>query len=444
MSITDATLSQLCKGYRYPCSCGKTHETTLENVKIGAGVITQLESILENYGIQKPFVLFDDHTYAACGEQVFTQLSAYTPCNLGAKRIEAGEDSLGRVAAYWDESCDGIIGIGSGTINDLCKMLSKLTGRRHILVGSAPSMDGFVSTSSSLILEGVKKSVPAPMPCSLLLDTHVLKNAPAQMLAAGLGDMLAKCVSLVEWKIANLLLDEYYCEEIADLVRQSLHTCLSQAEGLKNREEKAVQSVAEGLTLSGLAMSLSGVTRPASGMEHYISHILDIRAVQQGKLPALHGTQVGLGTLTTLRCYEWLLEQNFDQERALNHLRSFSLKAWEEEMHKIFLGAADEIIRIEQNSGKVNMDNTLKRLPRIAAHWDEIKDLIRTQLPRVKEIEKCMHASGLPLTYAEINVSKEEARYAFFGAKEIRDKYVLGRLLWDTGLMEKAMEEIEF
>jgi len=51
--------------------------------------------------------------------------------------------------------------------------------------------------------------------------------------------------------------------------------------------------VCKALVSSGVAMSIAGSSRPASGSEHKFSHALDRIA----KKPALHGEQCGVGTI---------------------------------------------------------------------------------------------------------------------------------------------------
>ncbi len=47
------------------------------------------------------------------------------------------------------------------------------------------------------------------------------------------------------------------------------------------------------LVSSGVAMSIAGSSRPASGSEHKFSHMLDMIAPR----PALHGEQCGVGSI---------------------------------------------------------------------------------------------------------------------------------------------------
>ena len=44
---------------------------------------------------------------------------------------------------------------------------------------------------------------------------------------------------------------------------------------------------------------------------------------------------------------------------------------------------------------------------------------------------------GAPTTFEEIGFTKEEEQNAIRMSKDIRDKYVGSRLLWDLGLLEE-------
>ena len=138
-------------------------------------------------------------------------------------------------------------------------------------------------------------------------DIDVLNGAPVFMAKAGLGDMLAKYVSICEWRIAHLITGEYYCETIAEMVRVALKKCVDNAEGLLKRDEEAIKAVFEGLIIGGVAMSYAGVSRPASGVEHYFSHVWDMRALEFGTSMDLHGIQCAIGTLISARIFSALL-----------------------------------------------------------------------------------------------------------------------------------------
>ena len=255
------------------CSCGKVHDVAIDEVVVGKGVIARLPEFVEKYGAKKPFVLADKNTYAAAGEAVIGILKdkgiAYASYVFQADALEPNEEAVGSAVMHFDASCDLIIGVGSGVINDIGKILSNVTGRKYIIVGTAPSMDGYASATSSMSMDGLKVSLNSRCADVIIGDIDILKQAPVHMLKAGLGDMLAKYVSIAEWRIANIITGEYYCERVAQLIRRALKKCVDNAEGLLKRDEAAVEAVFEGLVIGGVAMAYAGVSRPASGVEHY-------------------------------------------------------------------------------------------------------------------------------------------------------------------------------
>ena len=144
-----------------------------------------------------------------------------------------------------------------------------------------------------MIRDGLKISLDSALPAAILNDIDILRMAPAPMLRAGMGDMLAKYTSICEWRLSALLNGEYYCPAVAGFVRDCVRRCVDHADGLMERDPGAVQAVTEGLVLCGMAMTMAGCSRPASGMEHYFSHLWDMRAQEVGTPADRHGGQCG-------------------------------------------------------------------------------------------------------------------------------------------------------
>ena len=177
--------------------------------------------------------------------------------------------------------------------------------------------------------------------------------------------MLAKYISIAEWRIANEITGEYYCERIAELIRTALKRCVDNAEGLLKRDEKAVKAVFEGLVIGGVAMAFAGVSRPASGVEHYFSHVWDMRGLEFGTRVDLHGIQCAVATNIAAGLYENVLKITPDKEKALAYAKSFDYQAWASKL-KEFLGTgADAMIALEQKEQKYSAEKHEKRLDTI-------------------------------------------------------------------------------
>ncbi len=424
------------------CSCGKAHRFTGQ-VLSGKGVISQLPALTRQLGGSKAFVLSDLNTYKAAGSKVCSLLSEnaipYTAYSFPHGDPDPDEQAVGSVFLHFDPSCDLIIGVGSGVINDIGKILSATTGKPYIIVATAPSMDGYASATSSMTRDGLKISLNSRSADIIVGDTDILCTAPLSMMASGLGDMLAKYVSICEWRIAHLITGEYYCPEVAALIRQALKACTDNAKGLLTGDAQAVQAVFEGLVIGGVAMNYAGLSRPASGVEHYISHVLDMRAAQFGTPAAFHGTQCAIGTLIAIRLYEKLKTITPDRETALRYAAGFSYEDWKNTLRSLLGDAAESMIALEKQEKKYDVTRHKERLEIILAHWKDILAIMEEELPDSKELEMLMLSVGLPTTLEEIGCGDVPLPLLFGATRDIRDKYVLSRLAWDLGSTEELV-----
>ncbi len=71
---------------------------------------------------------------------------------------------------------------------------------------------------------------------------------------------------------------------------------------IRARDPEACSHLMYALLLSGLAMQMVGNSRPASGAEHHVSHLLEME-IFNPNLDAYHGEKVGVGLLLASRVY---------------------------------------------------------------------------------------------------------------------------------------------
>lgn len=423
------------------CACGKSHTVAVDEVVVGSGAIGRIPEFLEKYGAKRPFVLCDVNTFAAAGEAVCALLKdagiSFSQYIFPQAALEPDEHTVGAAIMHFDTKCDLIIGVGSGVINDIGKILSNVSGRKYIIVGTAPSMDGYASATSSMSMDNLKTSLNSRCADVIIGDTDILKKAPAHMLKAGLGDMLAKYVSIAEWRIASIITGEYYCEEVAQLIRGALKKCVDNAAGLLKREDAAIEAVFEGLVTGGVAMAYAGVSRPASGVEHYFSHVWDMRGLEFGTKVDLHGIQCAMATMSAVRLYEYVAAHRPDPEKARAYVESFYYDNWSAEL-RAFLGAsADTMIALEAKEGKYDKGTHEVRLNLILENWDNILQILKEELPTAQRLEEIMNTIGISTDLNTLGVDSACARQTFRATKDIRDKYVLSRLSWDLGILEE-------
>lgn len=426
------------------CECGKKHSISIDNVLVGKGVINRLPELIKKYHSKKVFLLADMNTFAAAGEKVCSLLDAnlisYEKHIYQNEHLHPDEEAVGSAVMHFDYSCDLIIGIGSGVINDIGKILSKATGRKYIIVGTAPSMDGYASDTSSMTLDNLKVSVKSRCADVIIGDTDILKCAPEHMLKAGLGDMLAKYVSIAEWRISHLITGEYYCEKVAQLIRTALKKCVDNAQGLLLREDAAIEAVFEGLVIGGIAMAYAGVSRPASGVEHYFSHIWDMRGLEFGTKVDLHGIQCALGTLQAVKIYEAVKKKIPDDKIAKAYVEKFSYADWKTQLCDFLGTSAETMIVQEQRERKYDKSTHAARFARIQQNWNDILQILDEELPSYEVLSDVLETVGISRDLQCIDVDHDTAKMTFRATKDIRDKYVLSRLAWDLGILEELCE----
>lgn len=280
---------------------------------------------------------------------------------------------------------------------------------------------------------GLKISLNSACPAVIIDDLDILCHALAEMLQSGLGDMVAKYISICEWRIAHELAGEEYCPEIAQMVREAVAKCVDQAEALARREPEAVAAVMEGLVLTGIAMSYARMSRPASGMEHYFSHIWDMRGLEFGTPVSTHGIQCGIGTLLSIKVYEKIRKINPDQAKALSYVADFDPENWNGQLTAFLGKGAHVMIEGEKKERKYDPDKHALRLTTILERWSVIQTIIAEEIPPYEDVEHALTLIGAPTIPEQLSITREEVHTTFLMTKDIRDKYIATRLLWDLG-----------
>ena len=440
IQFSHATLEQLIQPQGHACACGRRHSMPMDYLCIAAGAIAKIPEALAAMGCHRPFIVCDENTYQAAWMRIQPVLEqagiAYTLYCFHKSRLEPDEYATGSLLLAWDDRCDCVMGVGSGVINDCCKVLRHCARVKQMIVGTAPSMDGYASNTAAMIHDHVKISVLTGYPDAIVCDIDVMQNAPMRMLQAGLGDMIAKYSAICEWRISHLVTGEYYCENIAQMTRAATRKVMENAKGLKQRTPAAVQAVTEGLIVAGIAMSYAGVPRPAAGQEHFFSHMWDMLALNRGIPYDLHGIHVGVGTLLTLQMYDMLRRVTPDQARAERFISAFSDEAWQSMIRRIYGPSAADVIEKEHTQyHKNDRAAHAQRLERIVRQWPQILTAMQEELPDFAALRNVMLDAGMPTRPAELGFNHQDVQDSLIGSRDNRNKYLLSSLLWDLGLL---------
>ncbi len=437
-----------CLNRTFSCSCGKIHRAELKAAVIGKNVLEKLPVWLHKNNYRKVYLVCDRVTVDIAGKKaqaymedagIDVQLQVIT-------HAAYDEMTVGELLIHMSRDRDVVIGVGTGSINDMCRYFSYKCDKPYGIVATAAPMDGFASGISALTVDNLKTTFAVRAPELIVGDTEILKNAPCAMNSAGLGDLIGKFTCLCDWKLSHRITGEYYCGSITDMVSKCSKNVLDHAGRVKERDPKVLGHIMEGLVFTGVAMSMVGNSRPASGCEHHISHYWETIFEQRGDRPAPHGHQVGVGTILILKLTEELLRmERIDFENARKAAKLYDPEVWKKEIRRAYGPAAQGVIKIEEEAQKNETGRRLKRIDYMEKHWKELTELLR-ELPSSGRIIELMTEMEAPCLPGQIGVDADLLRDTLVYCKEIRARYTILQMLWDLELLrpltERLVEEI--
>jgi glycerol-1-phosphate dehydrogenase [NAD(P)+] len=303
-------------GLHLSCSCGRTHDVPIKKIFTGSGALSRLPEVLADFEGAHAFVVGDKNTLPLALDRTLSALEGARCTHevyefkCGNKHLILDEELIGRMLVHMPPETTLLIAIGSGTMNDLTRVIAAKLGIPYIIIGTAPSMDGYASSNSSVTMDGGKKSLQLDIvPYAIIADSDILKDAPAVMISSGVGDILGKYVALYDWKLAQREKGAHFCPHIAELVKTAVDRCVESIPKLIERDVDAMTSMADALIMSGVCICMHGDSRPASGCEHHLSHFWEVALHGGEKDSPLHGNLVGQGTKVACRMYQMAAEE---------------------------------------------------------------------------------------------------------------------------------------
>ncbi len=282
-SALEELLTRFRPGTSGPCECGRLHEIRTRLVVVRPGAVSDIPAALEKIGLSgKVVVTFEGNIRQIVETKVFPVLKEalvkFEPlCIDKPGEVQANLATAGELMERLPQGMKALMCVGSGTMNDLSKYSAAVRGLPYVSVATAASMNGYTSSISALTAGNFKTTQDTTPPVAVLADVDILKDAPAEMTRAGLGDLLSKWVCNADWKLSQLVRKTYFCDVPFELIREQEGYYMSHASELAQGDPDAVQALAEAIMISGFSMSIVGVSSPSSGSEHLISHTWEMR-----------------------------------------------------------------------------------------------------------------------------------------------------------------------
>lgn len=365
---------------------------------------------------RKAIVIADCNTWRVAGKQVSELLAAdgieTTSYLIPDEKFHAEWKYVMMVEDAVRESGAVAVSVGSGVINDLCKLSSHHLGQSYLCVPTAASVDGYSSFGASISYEGLKQTFDCPAPVAIVADAAVIAEAPTIMTAAGYADLAAKVPCGAEWMIADLWGTEPIIPDAWHVLQDVIDEILSRPEAVAAGDKDAIADLFIGLTLSGIAMQIARSSRPASCTDHLFSHYLDMTGHRyKGELQS-HGFQVAIGTLTMCAFFDAFLKMDLskiDVDACAAAWPSFEQEC--DRARGIFAGFVSPDLGVASLKVKYHDAATVrKQLELVRDNWAELRDKYRAQVYTFEKMKAMFKTVGAPSDPSEIGVTRTQLR----------------------------------
>ncbi len=420
-------------------------------LELRPGALDELPRIFQrHFASAKPLIVADPTTYRVAGQTALELL-------LAAGHPEAARFVFEDPAFYAEQSYVTQlqlklrqeprlvpVAVGSGTISDVVKLAAHEAGRRYLAIATAASMDGYTAFGASITRHASKQTRPCAAPLAVIADLSIIAAAPAALSAAGYADLLAKMTAGADWILAAELGVEPIHQKAWDLAQSRLLEAVENPAQVRSGGLEAIQSLTEGLLLTGFAMQFAESSRPASGAEHQFSHLLDMRHHTVNGMSPLHGFKVGLGILAVAALYEYILKQPLDKLDI-----SRCCDAWPEEsrlesiIRRIFPDRQLAEVALVETRAKHNTVAELRdHLLLLRRQWPGLAQRLRRQLISFARFKQMLREAGAPVEPEEIGLTRRCLRESFVAAYHLRRRFTVLDLAVRTGLLDSALDQI--
>ena len=371
-------------------------------------------------------VISDRNTHRVLGQRVERALDR----RFGVQSIvldaspRADDATVARVLAALAPSTELVIAVGSGTLNDLTKMVAFRHGCPQAVFATAPSMNGYTSLSASITSNGLRRSYRTRTPLGVFFDLRVLAGAPARLIRAGLGDTACRPTAQADWLLSHLLLDRPYREAPFALLADDERDVFAHSRALLAGDLEVMRHLVRTLVLSGFGMTICNGSYPASQGEHLLSHYVEM--MQPPGLPhSFHGEQIAVCTAAMAALQEQVLARDTPPV-----LRSSPLLR--DDLIAHFGPIIGDGCWREYELKRFTVEETDAINGRLAARWDAMRKRIAALTVPAAKLRGLLADAGAPVECVDLGWPPALFDQALRHAREIRNRYTFLDLAADA------------
>ena len=399
--------------YLGPCACGRDHELRTKLVVCEYGALKNFDTYMEECGLSGfRTVIYDTNTYNLPS---ITHVRADQEIVLEAQGLHSEKGLIEDCMTRFVQKPDYVVVVGGGTLMDFGRYSAWKLDIPFVAIPPIVSSDGFTADISSIIIDGQKKSIPMQAADAVICDIDVVAGAPRFLTIAGVQDIMAKVISIADWKIAHLVSGEYFCQKVCDMAQEALDLMTKCAYDLKAGKEPDIETMAYTQMLSGLTMQILSNSRAASGSEHLVAHLVEMKPKGFENAHGLHGESVGVGTLLMAEAYHKLAQRESIEVKPFQPID----ENW---VREIFGDLADGIM-------KENENDVLATFPaeNLKKAWPQIREII-AQIPSYEELLELYTAIGAKHSLEELGIDPAVKKDFLDISSAIRNRLTLARM----------------
>lgn len=408
-----------CAQYSGPCPCGREHPLETRMVVVEYDALRHFDSYMEQCGLTgRRTVLYDTNTYNLPG---MVHVRADKEIVLEAKGLHSEKSLIEGIIPQLEDP-DVIVTVGSGTLMDFARYNAFHMGIPFVAIPTLASSDGFTANVCSVVIDGHKRSIPMSAPALVVADLNIIAGSPMFLTVSGVADILSKHISLADWKIAHIASGEYYCERVAGMAQQALDMMVSCADALLDGDEPDFEAMTMAQMISGLSMQMLGNSRAASGAEHLIAHLVEMKPPRFEGAHGIHGECVGVGSVICAGEYHRMMKKT-PKAKPFEPLP----ESW---IREKFGQLAEGIIEENKNDVLAAFEPQ-----NIVDHWDEIRDIV-SNIPTAEEFAAVFQGLDGKYRLSDIGIDESLSDEVLDISAAIRNRLTLARMRRVLGFEE--------
>lgn len=373
----------------------------------------------------------DEITYEVLGRRVEKALSTVATLNTIILKTPKTNEHFIREVQEKSRNAQGLIAVGSGTVNDICKYTTFLDKKDYVIFATSP-MTGFTTGTASVSVKGFKSTLKAHSAKGVFIDLGILLACPPKLIRSGYADVICRTTSQIDWLTSNLLFKTAYSPIPYTLLALDEAKLIQNAGRLLDGDMEIMARLARMVCLVGLGTVFTGASHSCSMAEHMISHYLDMFC--KNHPDSLHGEQVGVTTLTMSQLQDYFLDQSSPPRFTPDYFEADQLFAkFGEAIGKPSIQEFQKK-RLDENKAK-QANNYFEK------NWPQYARQMKTIRRPHNDLLKSMKTIGAATQPEELGFDRDFYKEAILYARYVRDRYTYLDIAASSGVLDNFVHE---